>query len=238
MLTKRNSAERGFFDHSWLKTYHTFSFANYIDRRFMQFQSLRVINEDIIEAGQGFGLHPHENMEIITYLLAGELEHKDSMGNGSIIRAGDVQYMSAGSGLLHSEFNPSETKPVHLLQIWILPQKLGVEPTYSQKHFGPEDKLNRFCPIVTPDNAPGTIGIGQDVKLYASLLEPGRSLELVLDRSRFQWLQLMTGSITVNNTELGQGDGVALIGEAKLLVEASQRAEFLLFDLAKYQKGN
>ncbi len=235
MLTVRKSAERGFFDHGWLKTNHTFSFASYHNRQQMHFQALRVINEDIIQTDRGFGQHAHDNMEIITYIIAGELKHQDSMGNSSIIRAGDLQRMSAGAGLEHSEFNPSPSTAVHLLQIWIMPAVRGGEPTYEQKHFSTKDKFNQLRLMVTPDGAAETITIGQDVKIYSSILEPEKSLDFRPSTDRHQWLQLITGELLVNDITLTTGDGLAISNETELTMRATERAEFLLFDLASYR---
>ena len=233
MITVRKSEDRGGADHGWLSTRHTFSFAHYRDPGFMGFRSLRVINEDHVAPGTGFGEHPHENMEIITYILSGALEHKDSLGTGSIIRPGDVQRMSAGTGVRHSEFNPSQNEEVHLLQIWILPNKIGIEPSYEQKRFNDEDKNGKLQLIGSQDGRQGSVRIHQDVNLYASKLSRGQEIGFSPDPKRFGWLQVARGEISVNDISLGAGDGSALGEETALRIRArSDAAEFLFFDLA------
>jgi redox-sensitive bicupin YhaK (pirin superfamily) len=234
MITLRPSAERGHFEHGWLNTYHTFSFADYRDPKHVHFRSLRVINEDVIAAGRGFGMHPHENMEIITYVLSGALEHRDSLGTGEVIRPGDGQRMSAGSGIMHSEFNPSPTEPVHLLQIWILPDedKLDVEPSYEQKLFPDEQKRGQWRLIASPAGEQGSVKIHADAKLLVTRLAPGESLPIVLDPRRFGWLQMARGEATLNGTTLQPGDGAAISGEKSLTLSATADSEVLLFDLA------
>lgn len=219
-------------DHGWLNTYHTFSFADYHDAEHMHFRALRVINEDVVAPGQGFGTHPHRDMEIITYVLDGALEHRDSLGNGSIIRPGDGQRMSAGSGILHSEFNPSPMDPVHLLQIWILPEQKGLEPSYEQKAFAPEDKQGKWKVIAERMPAEGAVKIHQDVKLSVASLEAGEQITYLLAKGRHAWLQIARGSVTLNGTALKQGDGAAVSQESELTIAAGQAAEVLLFDLA------
>lgn len=236
MLSKRESSERGHFDHGWLKTYHTFSFASYLDRAHMNFQSLRVINEDVVHPSKGFGTHPHDNMEIITYIVSGTLEHKDSMGNGSVIRRGDIQRMSAGTGIMHSEFNPSDSEPVHLLQIWIMPDKRGVKPSYEQKHFSEQERLNRLRLVASPDGADQSVVINQNASLYAAILEVDQRLTFRSESKDHQWLQLITGELTVNEVGLETGDGLAVSEEEELEISAGQKAEFLLFDLADYSR--
>jgi redox-sensitive bicupin YhaK (pirin superfamily) len=246
MITVRASEQRGHFNHGWLDTYHTFSFADYHDPEHMHFRALRVINEDVVAPGQGFGTHPHRDMEIITYVLDGALEHRDSLGNGSIIRPGDGQRMSAGSGILHSEFNPSPMEPVHLLQIWILPEKKGIEPSYEQKAFrsqqrqqqpspgtpAPEDKQGKWKVIAERMPADGAVKIHQDVKLSVASLEAGEQITYSLAKARYAWIQIARGSVTLNGTVLKQGDGAAVSQESELTITAGQAAEVLLFDLA------
>ncbi len=232
MITIRKSEERGHFNHGWLETYHTFSFASYRDPQHMSFRKLRVINEDFVSPGQGFSPHDHHDMEIITYVLEGALEHKDGLGNGSVIRPNEVQKMTAGRGITHSEFNNSKTEKVHLLQIWIFPDKKGLEPGYEQKTFAEEDKLNRLRLIASPDRADGSVIIHQDVRLYASILEPAKTLEYRVGEDRHIWIQLVRGSVLVNGQLLSEGDGVSASHETMLQIEARQKAEFLLFDLA------
>jgi redox-sensitive bicupin YhaK (pirin superfamily) len=234
MITLRPAQERGHFNHGWLNTYHTFSFADYRDPKHMHFRALRVINEDVIDAGRGFGMHPHENMEIITYVLSGALEHRDSLGTGEIIRPGDGQRMSAGSGIVHSEFNPSPTEPVHLLQIWILPDKdkQDVEPSYEQKSFPEEEKRGQWRLIASPTGEQGSVKINADARLLVTKLKAGESLPITLDASRYAWLQVAKGAVKLNGQALAQGDGVSASNESKLTLEATEEAEVLLFDLA------
>jgi redox-sensitive bicupin YhaK (pirin superfamily) len=228
----RASEQRGHFNHGWLDTYHTFSFADYHDPEHMHFRALRVINEDVVAPGQGFGTHPHRDMEIITYVLDGALEHRDSLGNGSIIRPGDGQRISAGSGILHSEFNPSPMDPVHLLQIWILPEQKGIEPSYEQKAFSPEDKQGKWKVIAERIPADGAVTIHQDVKLSVASLEAGGQITYALAKGRHAWIQIARGSVTLNGTALKQGDGAAVSQETELAITAGQASEILLFDLA------
>lgn len=231
MITLRPGNERGHANYGWLNTYHTFSFANYYDRRHMGFRDLRVINEDWVQPGQGFGTHSHRDMEIITYVLEGALEHKDSLGNGSVITPGEVQRMSAGTGIAHSEFNPSSTEPVHLLQIWILPNQQGVEPSYEQKTIPTEEKLGQLRLIAAPDGREGAVRIHQDVALYASVLQPGDRVSHALRPDRHAWLQVAQGSVRLNGLPLAAGDGAASSGEASLDILTETGAEILLFDL-------
>ncbi len=231
MITIRKAAERGHFDFGWLNTYHTFSFGDYYDPKNMGFRSLRVINEDVVHAGRGFPRHGHRDMEIFTYILSGALQHRDSMGNGSIIRPGDVQRMSAGTGVTHSESNPSSDEAVHLLQIWILPAREGIEPDYEEKKFPDEEKHNQLRLIISPEGDDGSVRINQDARVYASLLEPGVEVAHGLADGRHAWLQVAAGSIAVNGNELTQGDGVAVSDERTITIAASEPAELLLFDL-------
>jgi len=232
MLTLRPSTQRGHFDHGWLNTFHTFSFSRYIDRNHMGYRSLRVINEDFVAPGMGFGEHPHEDMEIISYIVSGALAHKDSTGNAKTINPGDIQYMSAGSGIFHSEFNPSRTEPVHLLQIWIHPEQRNLAPRYDQKHFAPDTRRNVLRLVVSHDGRDGSIRINQDVSLFASLLDEGRTLTHTLAKGRGAWLQLIKGELRVNDATISAGDGIAIEDEDSLTITATQTAEFLLFDLA------
>ncbi len=232
MITVRPSEQRGHFNHGWLDTYHTFSFADYFDPNHVQFRALRVINEDVVAPGQGFGTHPHRDMEIITYVLDGALQHRDSLGNGSIIRPGDGQRMSAGTGILHSEFNPSPTEPVHLLQIWILPERKGIEPSYEQKAFSPQDKQGKWKVIADGKPADGAVKIHQDVKLSVASLEAGEAITYLLSERRHAWIQIARGSVTLNGTALKQGDGAAVSQESQLTIITNSAAEVLLFDLA------
>ena len=231
MQTIRRSEDRGHADHGWLKAKHSFSFSNYYDDRFLGFRDLRVINEDQVEGGGGFPTHGHKNMEIITYILEGSLEHKDSMGTGSVIKPGDVQYMSAGTGVMHSEFNHSKVEKVHLLQIWILPAHQGATPAYDQKFYSVEKRLNQLALIASESGGEGAIKIRQDAKIYASILESGKALELSLDPKRYAWVQVARGEIEVNGEVLKAGDGLSLSNERSLKILGKDRAEFLIFDL-------
>ena len=234
MITTRPSAERGHANHGWLDTHFSFSFADYYDPKHMGFRDLRVINEDRISAGQGFGMHPHRDMEILTYIIDGELSHRDSMGRGATIRTNDVQRMSAGTGVMHSEVNQSG-KPVHLLQIWLLPEAEGLKPSYEDTTFLPEEKHNQLRLIASHDGRDGSTTIHQDASIYASLLDSGQSLELGLKPGRHAWVQLVRGELDVNGTKLTKGDGAAISGESTLRLTSASgngQAEFLLFDLA------
>jgi redox-sensitive bicupin YhaK (pirin superfamily) len=232
MITIRPSGERGHGDYGWLDTRYTFSFANYFDRKHMGFRDLRVINEDWISAGQGFGAHPHRDMEIITYIVDGELSHRDSTGREATIQRNDVQRMSAGTGVVHSEYNNS-AKPVHLLQIWILPEADGLKAGYEDRAFPREEKLNRLRLIASHDGREDSTKINQDASVYASVLDSGKSLEYDLTSQRHAWLQLISGEIDVNGTRLSKGDGAAISQEQKLRLKNvdGTQAEFLLFDL-------
>ena len=232
MIKRRPSGERGHADHGWLDSHHTFSFADYHDPRHMGFRALRVINEDRVEPGRGFGTHPHRDMEIVSYVLEGALEHKDSMGTGSIIRPGDVQRMSAGTGVLHSEYNHSKTEPVHFLQIWILPERAGAKPGYEQKSFSAEDKRGRLRLVATRDGRDGAVTVHQDVDLYAGLLGSGDAVVHELRPGRHAWVQLVRGKVTLNGEELVSGDGAAVSEEPRLSIEAAEPSELLVFDLA------
>jgi quercetin 2,3-dioxygenase len=232
MITIRKSEERGHFDLGWLDTYHTFSFDQYYDPAHMHFRSLRVINEDRVAPGQGFPTHSHRDMEIITYILSGALEHRDSMGNGSVIRPGDVQRMTAGTGVSHSEFNPSDSEGVHLLQIWILPKAHGLTPGYEEKHFAEGERRGRLRLIASEDGREGSVAINQDARVYATLLEAGQVFTHALPPNRHAWIQLARGTLRLNGLELKQGDGAAVRGESDLTIETHDQAELLLFDLA------
>jgi quercetin 2,3-dioxygenase len=232
MLTIRRSGERGGGDHGWLKTQHTFSFNDYWDERWMGFRSLRVINEDWVAPNSGFPTHPHRDMEIITYVLSGQLEHKDSLGTGSVILPGDGQRMSAGRGIRHSEFNPSASEKVHLLQIWILPDKNGYDPGYEQKSFPEAEKRGRLRLIASSDGSDGSVKIQQDAKLFVTLLAPGEEVRHALGAKRHAWLQVAKGEVELNGQRLGQGDGAAVSDEKELTIKGTKEAEVLLFDLA------
>src|SRR2546426_4946244 len=212
----RRSEERGLAEHGWLKSFHTFSFADYHDPKHMGFGPLRVINEDRVQPGQGFGTHGHRDMEIISYVLEGELAHKDSMGNGSVIRPGDVQRMSAGTGVRHSEFNPSESDLVHFLQIWIVPDRSGHRPGYEQKAFSETDRRGKLRLVASRDGREGSVSIHQDASVYAGLLEPGERVSHDLGRGRHSWVHLARGSVDLNGKPLREGDGGAISDEQRL----------------------
>ena len=231
MITIRKAEERGHFDFGWLNTYHSFSFGDYYDPKHTRFRTLRVINEDFVQPGHGFPTHGHRDMEIVTYILQGALEHRDSMGTGSIIRRGDAQRMSAGTGVTHSEANPSPDEPVHLLQIWIFPSEQDMHPEYEEKKFSDEDKRNKLRLIVSPDGSDGSVKIHQDAKIYASLLDEREAVVHTLENGRSAWLQVAAGSVTLNDVALKQGDGAGVSGETSLRVAAHEPAEVLLFDL-------
>ena len=231
MTAVRRSHERGHADHGWLKSFHTFSFADYFDPEHVNFGPLRVINEDRVKPGAGFDMHPHRDMEIVSYVLAGELAHKDSMGNGSTIRPGDVQRMSAGSGVRHSEFNPSRTELVHFLQIWILPRVRGITPSYEQKHFTEADKRGRLRLIASPDGAEGSVLIHQEARIYAGLIDGSEHAGLQIARGRLAYAHVARGSLTVNGTELNAGDALQVTQAAPVSVTSGRDAEVLVFDL-------
>lgn len=232
MMMIRKSDERGFADHGWLKSHHTFSFANYYDPQQMGFATLRVINEDHIDGGTGFPAHPHRDMEIITYVVSGALEHKDSMGNSTIIRPGEVQRMSAGTGVRHSEYNHESEQKTHLLQIWILPEETGVTPGYGQKSFESSLRERKLVLTVSKNGRDGSISINQDADVYVSRLSAGDSIDFDVRPDRKIWLQLIRGQLTVNDTSIQAGDGIALSEEKHLkLAAARENAEFILFDL-------
>lgn len=232
MIDLRKAAERGHFNHGWLDTYHTFSFADYYDPEHMGFRSLRVINEDRVHPGQGFGMHGHRDMEILTYVLEGALEHKDSMGNGSIIKAGHLQRMTAGTGVRHSEFNPSDAERVHLYQIWLLPARTGLKPEYQELALTDEEKRGRFRLVASPDGVDGSMTIHQDARLYLTTLLPGQAASQKIDNGRAAWLQVLRGTVNSFDLKLVAGDGVAITGENMVAVDAADESELLLFDLA------
>lgn len=231
MITVRKSAARGLGDHGWLKSHHTFSFANYYDPRHMGFRQLRVINEDTVAPGRGFGAHQHENMEIISIVMEGALAHKDSTGGEGVLRRGEVQRMSAGTGVVHSEFNGSDSEPVHFFQIWIMPERAGIEPGYEQKMFPDDERRGKLRLVVAPGEEEGALNIHQDARVYASILDDGQRVEHSLTNGRGAWLQVARGSVTVNGTALNAGDGAAIENEPTLEIVATDTAELLLFDL-------
>lgn len=233
MQAIRHADERGLANLGWLNSHHTFSFGHYYDPKFMGFGPLRVINEDRVKPGQGFGTHGHKNMEILTYVIEGALAHKDSMGTGSVIRPGDVQRMSAGTGIRHSEFNASKTEPVHFLQIWITPEKDGIQPSYEEKTFSPAEKQGELRLIGSRDARNGSLEIHQDVDLYATRLSTAQSVTHSLGDGRKVWVQVVRGSVTLNETELRAGDGVALEGAQSIELTGRSDAEVLLFDMGK-----
>jgi len=231
MIKVRKAAQRGLADFGWLKSRHTFSFGNYYDKENMGFRVLRVINEDRVESSKGFGTHAHENMEIITYVLKGALEHKDSMGNGSILSAGELQRMSAGSGIEHSEFNPSAENPVHFYQIWLLPEERGIEPSYEQKQFTEVEKRGRLRLVISPDGENGSMRIHQDARIYLSQLNSSDKVSYDLNAERRSWVQVLSGDVLLNNEPLSEGDGAAVSDEKRLTIEAKKNAEVMLFDI-------
>jgi redox-sensitive bicupin YhaK (pirin superfamily) len=232
MITIRPGKERGHADHGWLDSHHTFSFADYYDPRHMGFRGLRVINEDRVAPSQGFGTHGHRDMEIISYVLSGGLEHKDSMGTGSVIRPGDVQRMSAGTGVRHSEFNASKTDLVHFLQIWIEPAQRGIAPSYEQKSFSDEDKRGKLRVVASPDARDGSVTVHADAVVYAGLFDAGESAELALAPGRHAWVHVARGKVRVNGEALAAGDGAAIEKESSLKVEGVEAGEVIVFDLA------
>jgi redox-sensitive bicupin YhaK (pirin superfamily) len=232
MLQIRKAQERGYADHGWLRSYHSFSFADYFDPEHVEFGALRVINEDRVAAGKGFGTHAHRDMEIISYVLEGRLEHKDSIGTGSVIEPGDVQRMSAGSGVRHSEFNPSREQSVHFLQIWIQPDQSGIPPSYEQKHFDPEAKRGRLRLIASPDAREGSVTIHQDAYVYAGLLDGEEQAVHKLDAGRRAYVHVARGSVHVNGEALSTGDAAKLTDISEVKLDRGKDAEVLLFDLA------
>ncbi len=232
MIAIRRAAERGHANHGWLDTYHTFSFASYHDSRHMHFRALRVMNEDFVAPGQGFGTHPHADMEIVTYVLEGALEHRDSMGNGEVLRPGEFQRMSAGTGITHSEFNPSDSEPVHLYQIWLFPDQKGIAPSYEQKRFAEEERRNRLRIVASRDAADGSLLIHQDTRIFLSSIDGGKQVNKPLDEGRHAWLQVLRGQVSLNGQALDTSDGAAVSDERLLTIDAQTDAEILLFDLA------
>ncbi len=232
MFKIRRSRDRGRREFGWLSARHSFSFGSYHDKNWMGYRHLRVLNEDWIQPGKGFGMHPHKDMEIVTYVLEGALRHKDSLGGGGVIKPWQVQRMSAGKGIRHSEFNASKKEPVHLLQIWILPNKRGHKPSYEEKTFLPKARTNKLCLIASPDGAQGSVRIHQDARLHASVLAKGKTIKTALDPKRYVWIQVARGSLQVNGKALQEGDGAALWKEKSLTLKAIEGAEFVLFDLA------
>lgn len=237
MITIRKSADRGAANFGWLNSKHSFSFGSYHDPEHMGFGSLRVINDDRVEPGQGFDTHPHKDMEIISYVVDGSLEHKDSMGNGSSIESGEVQRMTAGTGILHSEFNPSTDKAVHFLQIWILPERASLEPGYEQKKFAREDKLNQLCLVASREGREKSLKVHRDADIYASVAEPGSELTHTVAAGRQAWLQVVRGALSVNGYDVSAGDGAAITDNGAdgggLRIVAGDESEFLLFDMAQ-----
>ena len=229
----RRSEERGFADHGWLKSYHTFSFADYYDPKHVEFGPLRVINEDRVQAGAGFGTHGHRDMEIISYVLSGELAHKDSLGNGSTIRPGDVQRMSAGSGVRHSEFNPSSNEGTHFLQIWIQPKQRNIPPSYEEKKFSEQEKRGRLQLIASPDRSEGSVLLHQDAKIYAGLFDGEERAELTLKPGRSLYLHVARGSIAANGVDLNAGDALSELDGTTLRLSSGRSAEVLVFDLPR-----
>ena len=232
MIRVRKAAERGHFDHGWLDTYHTFSFGDYYDPAHMAFRSLRVINDDRVQPGQGFGMHGHRDMEIVTYVLDGKLEHKDSLGTGSIIRAGELQRMTAGTGVRHSEFNPSHEDWVHLYQIWLLPERKGLEPSYEQRAFSEEQRQGKLRLVASPTGEQGSLTIRQDARLYLATLKAGQMVAHGLNPGRHAWLQVLRGTVALDGQPLSAGDGAAVSQEEKLEIWGQHDAEVMLFDLA------
>ena len=232
MLLIRRSIDRGRANLGWLDSRHTFSFADYHDPRYMGFGPLRVINEDRVQPGQGFGTHAHRDMEIISYVLEGELAHRDSMGNGSVIRRGDVQRMTAGTGVQHSEFNHSQAEPVHFFQIWLFPARRGLPPGYEEKHFDDDVKRSRLKLVASRDGRDGSVVVHQDADLYSALLSAGDELTHTTERSRKGWIQVASGTVTVNGEQLAAGDGAAIAYEDNIAIRAAADTELLLFDMA------
>jgi len=232
MITRRPASERGHADHGWLQTWHSFSFGSYQDPRHMGFRSLRVINDDIVAAGQGFGMHGHRDMEIVTWVLAGALEHRDSLGSGSVLRPGDIQRMSAGRGIRHSEFNPSDTEPLRLLQIWLLPEREGLEPSYEEAHVPLAQRQGELRLIVDPEGRDGSLRIHQDARIFTAMLAAGEEVKQPLAAGRHAWVQVASGRLSCGDLELARGDGAAVSEEPELRLRAAEPSEILVFDLA------
>jgi redox-sensitive bicupin YhaK (pirin superfamily) len=231
MIRIRGAEERGHAEHGWLDSRHTSSFADYFDAKFMGFRALRVINEDRVAPAKGFGTHPHQDMEIVTYVIEGSLQHRDSMGNGSLIKPGEVQRMSAGTGVTHSEMNPSPSEAVHFLQIWLLPERRALPPSYEQREFPDRQRRDALKLVASHDGRDGSVTIHQDVDLYASLLSAGATVELPLRAGRYGWLQVVRGALDLNGTALAAGDGAALANEQAIRLRADRDSEVLVFDL-------
>jgi redox-sensitive bicupin YhaK (pirin superfamily) len=232
MIQVRKSTDRGHANHGWLNTYHTFSFATYQDPQHTRFRALRVMNEDWVAPGQGFGTHPHRDMEIVTYVLEGALEHKDSMGHGEVLRPGEFQRMTAGTGIEHSEFNPSKTEPTHLYQIWLFPEQKSLTPSYEQKRFSEEGRHNQLQLVASRDAADGSLMIHQDARIFLSQIDAGKQVEWTPGQDRHAWLQVLQGAVKVNDVPLETSDGAAISGEQRLDVQATSNAQIMLFDLA------
>ena len=232
MIRIRKAGERGHFDHGWLDTYHTFSFGDYYDPAHLGFRSLRVINDDRVQPGQGFGMHGHRDMEIVTYVLDGALEHRDSLGSGSVLRPGELQHMTAGTGVRHSEFNPSDREWVHLYQIWLLPERGGLKPSYEQKAFPEEERRGTLRLVASPTGDQGSLTVRQDARLYLATLKAGEAVAHALNPGRHAWLQVLRGTVALNGRPLSAGDGGAVSDEEKLEVRGQDDAEVMLFDLA------
>lgn len=232
MLQVRKAQARGHANHGWLDTWHTFSFASYYDPQHVRFRSLRVMNEDRVAPGRGFGTHPHNDMEIVTYVLSGALEHKDSMGNGEVLRPGEFQRMTAGTGITHSEFNPSATEPTHLYQIWLLPERNGLTPSYEQKSFPSEGRRNQLRLVASREGTDGSLKIHTDASISLAEIEAGHEVRHEIASGRHAWLQVLRGSLNVNGIALATSDGVAVSNEAALAIHANEAAEIMLFDLA------
>jgi redox-sensitive bicupin YhaK (pirin superfamily) len=231
MLALRKASDRGLANHGWLQSFHTFSFGHYRNPLEQGFSDLLVINDDRVSAGKGFGQHPHRDMEIFSYVLEGELAHKDTLGTGSVIRPGDVQLMSAGHGVAHSEYNHSQTDPVHFLQIWIVPQEAGAEPRYQQEHFSPEQKRGRLQLIISPDGTDGSLEVRQDARVYAGLFDGQEQATLALPAGRYAYVHVARGSVELNGQPLNEGDGVRVRQETALNLAHGVDAEVLVFDL-------
>ncbi len=232
MIRLRKASERGHFDHGWLDTRHTFSFSRYHDPRYMGFRALRVVNEDRVQPGQGFGNHGHEDMEIVTYVLSGALAHRDSLGTGSTLRPGELQRMTAGTGITHSEFNPSKTEPVHFYQIWLLPEREGLEPSYEQRAYPEEERHNRLRLVASPDGSEGSLNIRQDARIFLATLDGDREVSHEVPSDRHAWVQVLRGGVSLNGLTLSAGDGAAVSAESQLTIRADGLSEVLLFDLA------
>lgn len=232
MINLRKAADRGHFDHDWLDTHHTFSFGDYYDPAYMGFRSLRVINDDRVQPSQGFGMHGHRDMEIVTYVLDGALQHKDSMGNGSVLRPGELQHMSAGTGIRHSEFNPSDREAVHLYQIWLLPERKGLAPSYEQRAFPEVERRGKLRLVASPTGEDGSLTIHQDARLYLSTLTSGEIVAHTVQPDRHAWLQVLRGQATLNGLSLSEGDGAAVSEVEKVEITGRSDTEIMLFDLA------